>query len=117
VRFSHAWGGVIDTCSRFCPFWGTAFDGRVGYVTGYTGLGVGATRFGARVLLDLLAGRRNELTVLDYVRCKPVPFPPEPARWVGIELTRRSLDHADRNDGRRNLWLKALDAVGLGFDS
>ena len=117
VRFSHAWGGVIDTCSRFCPFWGTAFDGRVGYVTGYTGLGVGATRFGARVLLDLLAGRRNELTVLDYVRSKPVPFPPEPARWLGIELTRRSLDHADRNDGRRNLWLKALDAVGLGFDS
>jgi glycine/D-amino acid oxidase-like deaminating enzyme len=117
LRFAHAWGGVIDTCSRFCPFWGTAFDGRVGYVSGYTGLGVGATRFGARVLLDLLAGRRNELTALDYVRSKPIPFPPEPARWVGIELTRRSLDRADRNDGRRNLWLKALDVAGLGFDS
>ncbi len=117
LRFSHAWGGVIDTCSRFCPFWGTGYEGRVGYVTGYTGLGVGATRFGARVLLDLLAGRRNELTALDYVRSKPLPFPPEPLRWVGIELTRRSLDRADRNEGRRNLWLKALDMAGLGFDS
>jgi glycine/D-amino acid oxidase-like deaminating enzyme len=117
VRFTHAWGGAIDTCSRFCPFWGTAYDGRVGYVVGYTGLGVGATRFGARVLLDLLAGRRNELTALDFVRSKPVPFPPEPLRWVGIELTRRSLDRADRNEGRRNLWLRTLDRVGLGFDS
>jgi glycine/D-amino acid oxidase-like deaminating enzyme len=117
VRFTHAWGGAIDTCTRFCPFWGTAYDGRVGYVVGYTGLGVGATRFGARVLLDLLAGRRNELTALDFVRSKPVPFPPEPLRWVGIELTRRSLDRADRQDGRRNLWLRSLDRVGLGFDS
>ncbi|MGZ4640326.1 MAG: NAD(P)/FAD-dependent oxidoreductase [Actinomycetes bacterium] len=117
LRFSHAWGGVIDTCSRFCPFWGTAYDGRVGYVAGYTGLGVGATRFGARVLLDLLAGRRNELTSLAYVRSKPMPFPPEPLRWTGIELTRRSLDRADRNEGRRNLWLRALDYAGLGFDS
>jgi hypothetical protein len=27
--FSHAWGGVIDTCTRFCPFFGTAFGGRL----------------------------------------------------------------------------------------
>jgi glycine/D-amino acid oxidase-like deaminating enzyme len=117
IRFSHAWGGAIDTCTRFCPFWLTAYDGRVGYVGGYTGLGVGASRFGARVLLDLLAGRRNELTSLDLVRSKPLPFPPEPLRWAGIELTRRSLDRADRHGGKRNLWLRTLDRVGLGFDS
>jgi glycine/D-amino acid oxidase-like deaminating enzyme len=117
VRFTHAWGGAIDTCTRFCPFWLTAYGGRVGYVGGYTGLGVGASRFGARVLLDLLAGRRNELTSLDLVRSRPLPFPPEPLRWAGIELTRRSLDRADRDGGRRNLWLRTLDRVGLGFDS
>ena len=22
LKFTHAWGGVIDTCSRFCVFWG-----------------------------------------------------------------------------------------------
>jgi glycine/D-amino acid oxidase-like deaminating enzyme len=117
LRFSHAWGGVVDTCTRFCQFWGTGLSGRVGYVAGYTGLGVGASRFGARVLLDLLAGRRNELTCLRLVRTKPVPFPPEPLRWAGIELTRRSLDHADRSGGTRNLWLRSLDRAGLGFDS
>jgi hypothetical protein len=38
-------------------------------------------------------------------------------RGVGISLTTRSLDAADRNDGRRNLWLRTLDRLGLGFDS
>lgn len=56
VRFTHAWGGAIDTCSRFSAFFGTAHQGRVSYAAGYTGLGVGATRFGADVMLDLLAG-------------------------------------------------------------
>lgn len=56
VRFSHAWGGAIDTCSRFSAFFGTAHQGRVAYAAGYTGLGVGATRFGADVMLDLLSG-------------------------------------------------------------
>ncbi len=56
VRFTHAWGGAIDTCSRFSAFFGTAHQGKVAYAAGYTGLGVGATRFGADVMLDLLAG-------------------------------------------------------------
>ncbi|GGJ73123.1 oxidoreductase [Streptomyces camponoticapitis] len=117
VRFSHAWGGAIDTCSRFSPFFGTAHGGRVAYAAGYTGLGVGATRFGADVMLDLLAGERTERTELEMVRTKPVPFPPEPAAWAGIGLTKWSLARADVRGGRRNLWLKAMDRVGLGFDS
>ena len=59
VQFSHKWGGVIDTCSRFCVFFGTAHGGRVAYAAGYTGLGVGASRFGGRVLLDLLEWRAD----------------------------------------------------------
>ncbi|MFE1785707.1 NAD(P)/FAD-dependent oxidoreductase [Streptomyces sp. NPDC059506] len=117
VRFSHAWGGAIDTCSRFSAFFGTAHGGRVAYAAGYTGLGVGASRFGAEVMLDLLAGERTERTELAMVRSKPLPFPPEPFAWAGIGITRWSLDRADRNGGRRNLWLRALDRVGLGFDS
>ncbi|MFI0792960.1 NAD(P)/FAD-dependent oxidoreductase [Micromonospora rubida] len=117
VRFSHRWGGVIDTCTRFCPFFGTAYDGRLAYAAGYTGLGVGATRFGARVMLDLLAGGDTPLTRLDLVRGKPLPFPPEPVRAAGIHLTRWSLARADAHDGRRNLWLRTLDRLGLGFDT
>ena len=44
-------------------------------------------------------------------------FPPEPLRSAGVALTRRELARADRNEGRRSLYLKALDRLGLGFDS
>lgn len=117
VEFSHKWGGVIDTCTRFCAFYDTAYDGRVAYAAGFTGLGVGATRFGARVMLDLLAGTPTELTELDMVRSKPLPFPPEPLKSIGINFTAWSLGRADGNGGRRNLWLRTLDRFGLGFDS
>jgi glycine/D-amino acid oxidase-like deaminating enzyme len=117
LRFTHRWGGAIDTCSRFSVFFGTAHGGRVAYATGYTGLGLAATRFGARVGLDLLDGRGTEATRLRYVRRKPVPFPPEPLRLAVIGLTQRGLAAADRREGRRGPWLRTLDRLGLGFDS
>ena len=117
LHFSHAWGGAIDTCSRFTPFWGTAHHGKTAYAIGYTGNGVGATRFGARVMLDILDKKKTERTELDFVRTKPLPFPPEPLRSLGINLTRWSMDQADRNQGRENLWLRAMNWLGLGFDS
>jgi glycine/D-amino acid oxidase-like deaminating enzyme len=117
LRFSHRWGGAIDTCSRFSVFFGTARGGRVAYAAGYTGLGVAASRFGARVALDLVDGREPELTRLDYVRRRPVPFPPEPLRSAVIQLTRNRLAAADRRQGRRGVWLGLLDRLGLGFDS
>ncbi|MGH2895027.1 MAG: NAD(P)/FAD-dependent oxidoreductase [Solirubrobacteraceae bacterium] len=117
LRFSHRWGGAIDTCSRFSVFFGSAFGGRLVYALGYTGLGVGASRFGARVALDLLDGRTTQATQLSMVRRRPVPFPPEPLRSAVIALTRNRLAAADGNDGRRGLWLSTLDRLGLGFDS
>jgi glycine/D-amino acid oxidase-like deaminating enzyme len=117
LRFTHRWGGAIDTCTRFCAFFGTAYGGDVAYALGYTGLGVGATRFGADVMLDLLSGARTELTGLRMVTSTPPPFPPEPLAYAGIQLTRRALARADERDGRRDLWLRALDRLGLGYDS
>jgi glycine/D-amino acid oxidase-like deaminating enzyme len=116
IRFTHKWGGAIDTCSRFCMTFGRAHAGRAMYVVGFTGLGVGASRFGARVALELVDGVESELTRLRLVRTLPLPFPPEPLRWAGITLTRTELARADRT-GNRGLWLRALDKVGLGFDS
>ncbi len=116
VRFSHIWGGAIDTCSRFCVFWGTAMSGRVAYALGYTGLGVASTRFGASVMLDVLDGERTVASSTDFVNSRPLPFPPEPFRFLGIQATRWSLDREDRS-GKRNLWLRTLDRLGLGFDS
>ena len=117
LRFTHRWGGVIDTCTRFTAFHGTAYDGQVAYALGFTGLGVGATRFAAEVALDQLAGLETERTRLRMVRERPLPFPPEPVRWAGIRATTWSLARADRDQGRQNLWLRAMDRLGLGFDS
>jgi glycine/D-amino acid oxidase-like deaminating enzyme len=114
ITFTHRWGGAIDTCSRFSVFFGTAHSGKTAYAVGYTGLGVAATRFGARVGLDLLAGRDWGLR---YVKEKPVPFPPEPLKSAVIQLTRNRLAAADRDAGKRGIWLKMLDRLGLGFDS
>ena len=117
IKFTHGWGGAIDTCSRFSPFWGTDFDNKVAYVLGYTGLGVASTRFGASTMLDLLDEIENEATSLQMVKHKPIPFPPEPFRFLFIRLTQWSITRADQNKGKRNLWLKLLDRLGLGFDS
>ncbi|MFZ2095534.1 MAG: FAD-dependent oxidoreductase [Anaerolineales bacterium] len=117
LRFTHAFGGAIDTCSRFSPFWGTAHHGRTAYVAGFTGLGVGSSRFGAQVMLDILHGKSTKRTQLEMVKRKPIPFPPEPFRSMVINLTRKSLDQADHHQGRRNIWLMMLDSLNLGFDS
>lgn len=117
LRFTHQWAGAIDTSTQFTAFFGTARDRRVAYAAGFTGLGVGSTRFAGEVMLDLLDGVSNERTELEMVRKRPLPFPPEPAASIGINATRWSLDRADHNRGRRNLLLKTLDALGLGFDS
>jgi len=117
LRFSHRWGGAIDTCSRFFAFYGTSHAGRVSWAVGHTGLGVGASRFSATVGLDLLDGVDSPVTRMRYARSRPLPFPPEPLRWGVVQLTRNRLAAADRKGGRRGLWLRTLDRLGLGFDS
>lgn len=88
VRFTHRWAGVIDTCSRFSVFFGSAFAGRLRYAAGYTGSGVAASRFGGRMALDLLDGRENEASDLALVRrsTRPVAEDPRPARPGVSEL-------------------------------
>jgi glycine/D-amino acid oxidase-like deaminating enzyme len=117
VVFSHKWGGAIDTCSRFFPFFTTGYGGKVAYTAGFTGLGVGASRFAGRVMLDLLSGEKTELTELEMVRKMPKPFPPEPAAWLGVQMMTKALIKADENEGRRGAFLKVMDALKMGFDS
>jgi glycine/D-amino acid oxidase-like deaminating enzyme len=117
IAITHAWGGPIDTCSRFCVTFGRALGDTAVYAVGYTGLGVAASRFGARTALDLLDGAETERTRLKLVRSRPLPFPPEPARWAVIQATRHALARADERGGRRGPWLRLLDRLGLGFDT
>ena len=117
VAFSHRWGGAIDTSTRFCAAAVPSHQGRVITINGFTGLGLGASRFFADAGLDLLDGLSTPATATSLIHDKPLGFPPEPLRYIGIELTRRAIAKADREQGRRGPWLRLLDRLGLGFDS
>ena len=104
IRFTHRWGGAIDTCTRFCGV-----------------LRHGARRpRGLRRRLHRARRRRHAfrrrgharsrrrrttptLTRLPIVRKRPLHVPARAAALAGIKLTRWALDRADRNEGRRSL--------------
>ncbi|MEW6998772.1 NAD(P)/FAD-dependent oxidoreductase [Colwelliaceae bacterium BS250] len=115
VKFSHRWSGIIATSTRFCMVPGVAYDGRVAWTVGYTGLGVGASRFGARIGLELLGYNPTEVLNMQFVQKKPMPWAPEPFRCFGVKFTQQALIAADNNNGKRGLWLKLLDKLNLGF--
>ena len=117
VPFDRWWGGAIATTSRFTVTFGEELGGRVVWALGYTGLGVATTRFAATVLADKLLDPGSALLQLQLTSTKPVPFPPEPVRSIGVHLTRRAIARSDRREGRRGPWLQALDKLGVGFDS
>ena len=87
------------------------------YALGYTGLGVGASRWAGGVVRDFLLRPDEDRLRLRIVSSSPVPFPPEPFRSAAVETVRHELDRADREEGRRGLILRTLDALGIGFDS
>lgn len=117
LRFPYRWGGAIDTTSRFTVTFGQSLGGRLTYALGYTGLGVGASRWAGGVVRDFILRPDSERLRLRFVQSAPFPFPPEPLRYAAVQLVRHELDRADRNEGRRSLLLRTLDAIGIGFDS
>jgi glycine/D-amino acid oxidase-like deaminating enzyme len=115
IKFSHKWGGIIATSTRFCMVPGVAYDGRLAWSVGYTGHGVGASRFGARIGLELLGYEPSDVLEMKFVSRRSLPWAPEPFRWLGVKFTQKALIKADKNGGKRGLWLKFLDKLGLGF--
>jgi len=117
VGFPYRWGGAIDVTSRFTMEIGTSMGGRVVHAIGYTGLGVGASRWAAARVRDHILDPGAELLQLRFLRSRPWPFPPEPLRSAAVWVMQRELRRADERHGRRGLLLRALDRVGIGFDS
>ncbi len=117
IRFTHRWGGAIDTTTRFHVTFGDALGGRVHYALGYTGLGVGASRWAAGILRDLILDPASPRLRLRFVRSRPFPIPPEPLRAPAVALMRRAVIDADAHEGRPGMFLRAMDALGIGFDS
>ncbi len=117
LRFPYRWGGAIDTTTRFTVTFGQTMGGRVTYALGYTGLGVGASRWAGGVVRDFILRPGSDRLRLGIVADPPIPFPPEPFRSIAVNVVRHELDRADRNEGRRSILLRTLDSLGIGFDS
>ncbi len=115
IKFTHRWSGIIATTTRLCVAPNVGYNGRVSWAVGYTGLGVGAARFGARVGLELLGYYPSDVLKMGFVKKFVIPWPFEPLRWIGYKITHRALVKSDANGGKRGLWLKMLDLMGLGF--
>lgn len=115
VKISNKWGGIIATSTRFCMVTGVDYSGRLAWAVGYTGQGVGASRFGARIGIELLGYEPSDILKMQFVTKKTLPWVPEPIRWFGVRLTQNALVKADKNGGKRGFWLRFLDMLGLGF--
>jgi glycine/D-amino acid oxidase-like deaminating enzyme len=117
LRWSHRWGGAIDTTSNFTVTFGNLMGGRILYALGYTGLGVAASRWAGGVVRDMLLRPESDLLRLRFVRAKPWPIPPEPLRSLGVAVLQREIARADDHEGRKGLVLRFLENLGIGFDS
>jgi glycine/D-amino acid oxidase-like deaminating enzyme len=115
LRFSHRWSGPIGASRDHCMHFGQAMNDRVVWVQGYSGQGVTPCRFGARGGLALLGLRETELAHLAFVERRAAHWPPHILRWLGANITFSALEKADRNQGRKGLWLKMLDRIGFGI--
>lgn len=111
ARITHHWGGPIDVSSDRLPFVG--WHGRVRYLAGSTGNGVGPTWLAGQCVASLVLGRDDEWTRLPLVQREVRRLPPRPLRRIGGDIVRRSilrLEEAEE-EGRRPSPLARIGAA------
>lgn len=105
VEFTHSWGGVLSVTMDMLPEFGTADDaGRVHHAAGYSGHGVALANYAGKILAPRVADAVDVDVGFDaedpfFVDRKPPYIPPDPLRYVGLQLYRRWLDAQDRWQG------------------
>ncbi len=113
IRFSHAWSGPIGLTTRMAVHYQRYHGGDMVFAGGYSGFGVTASRFGARVGLAILDGLDIPETRMDFARTLPNYIPPEPFRWIGARLTMYALDTVDERGGWRKPWIALVQKMGF----
>lgn len=113
VKISHAWSGPIALTTRMAVHYQRYHQGDMIYAGGYSGFGVTATRFGAKVGLDILDGKETSASQLKFATSLPAYIPPEPFRWIGAKVTMYALDTVDKKGGWRKLWLQVVEKMGF----
>ena len=113
VSFSHAWSGPIALTNRMAVHFQHYFDGDVIYAGGYSGFGVSASRFGARVGLAILDEHNIPETQMAFAVTEPGYIPPEPFRWLGAKITLYAMDTLDEKGGWRRPWINFVEKLGF----
>jgi len=113
IKFSHAWSGPIGLTTRMAVHYQRYHDGNMVYAGGYSGFGVTASRFGARVGLAILDGDDIPETHMTFARTVPNYIPPEPFRWIGAKVTMYALDTLDEKGGWRKPWVWLVQKMGF----
>jgi len=113
IRFSHAWSGPIGLTTRMAVHYQKYHDGDMVFAGGYSGFGVTASRFGARVGLAILDQADIPETRMQFARTLPDYIPPEPFRWIGAKITMYALDTLDEKGGWRKLWVAMVQKMGF----
>ena len=113
IRFSHAWSGPIGLTTRMAVHYQKYHDGDMVFAGGYSGFGVTASRFGARVGLAILDRAEIPETRMRFAQTLPDYIPPEPFRWIGAQITMYALDTLDEKGGWRRLWVRMVQKMGF----
>jgi len=113
IRFSHAWSGPIGLTTRMAVHYQRYHDGNMVYAGGYSGFGVTASRFGARIGMAILDGVDIPETRLSFATTVPNYIPPEPFRWIGAKITMYALDTLDEKGGWRRPWIWIVQKMGF----
>ena len=113
IKFSHAWSGPIALTTRMAVHYQHYYQGDMIYAGGYSGFGVTATRFGARVGLGVLDQSDIPEVKLKFATTLPGYIPPEPFRWIGAKITMYALDTLDEKGGWRKPWISLVEKMGF----
>jgi len=97
VPIESAWSGPIDRTYDSLPLLGTLPGApHIAYGIGWSGNGVNPSRIGGRILAELALERTSRWTDNALVNRSARRFPPEPLRYWGGGLVRRSMLRKDR---------------------
>lgn len=113
INISHAWSGPIALTTRMAVHYQYFHGGNMVYAGGYSGFGVTASRFAARVALAIVDDVDIPERNLAFAKTVPAWIPPEPFRWLGAKITVYALDTCDAKGGWRIPWLKLVDKMGF----
>jgi putative aminophosphonate oxidoreductase len=90
--FETTWTGASDRSTTGLPFFGSlSKENNVFYGLGYSGNGVVQSYLGGDILSSLVLSKDNEWTRSRMAKGSLGSFPPEPIRYVGANLVKRSV--------------------------